>query len=231
MEINNENEKNIEKIASSFKPERGLADESYRITIHDFGKRLLYPVRKIEEIVGLENADGAGKEGKKGEFIARTSKNQGELTISYWVDLNSEPIALDLTFTKNLFNFEPGVSQKIDLCVQELSMGTRWFFICQGCGKRRGVLYMAKGFHSFSCRDCQNLIYESSRLNRRAMRGLGYYIVRRQLLAEKRAKIDRVFYNGKKTKRFERFSRMFLRLEKMKEIKKLEGLLDSALIH
>ncbi len=222
-----ENEKNIEKIARSYMVAKGLADDAYQIKIHDFGKKLLYPVKKIEEIMGFESAEGTGKVGRKGEFVAKTPKGQGRLVINYRVDLNNEPAALNLAFTKNLLSFEPGISQRIELETQELAWGQRWFFTCTECGKRCNVLYLSPNSRTFGCLKCRNLTYESSRINRRTMKGIAYYLARHSQLADKRERIDRPFYKGKRTKRFERFVRMYSRLDKMTQMEGFQSLLKT----
>lgn len=39
--------------------------------------------------------------------------------------------------------------------------GRRWWFVCSGCGRRVGVLYLSDKY--FSCRRCNNLTYQSCR--------------------------------------------------------------------
>ena len=40
--------------------------------------------------------------------------------------------------------------------------GKRYWFICPGCKRRVGVLYIIEYDDIFKCRDCYNLIYQSS---------------------------------------------------------------------
>lgn len=40
--------------------------------------------------------------------------------------------------------------------------GKRYWFICPGCKRRVGVLYIIEHGDIFKCRDCYNLIYQSS---------------------------------------------------------------------
>lgn len=44
--------------------------------------------------------------------------------------------------------------------------GFRSWFICPVCGKRIGNLYKPLGEYLYTCRDCSNLTYISSRLRR-----------------------------------------------------------------
>lgn len=231
MENNNENEKSVAKMVGAFKPEKRLAEDAFQIKIKDFGKKLLHPIKQgLEDIMGFVGENNAVEQAKKGEFIARTLKGQG-LVIFYRVDLTSDPIALDLSFVKNQFKLEPGVSQRIDLGTQGLAWGTRWYFICQDCGRRCNVLYLPAGYQAFGCLKCRNLTYESCRLNRRSTMGLVYYLNQRSRLADKREKIDRPFYRGKWTKRFERFVGMYSRLEKMSQTESFQNLLKLASVH
>ena len=44
--------------------------------------------------------------------------------------------------------------------------GRRWWFRCEGCGRRAAVLFMPHGREFFACRTCHGLAYKSTRLPR-----------------------------------------------------------------
>ncbi len=52
--------------------------------------------------------------------------------------------------------------------------GSRWWFLCPGCGRRVGRLHLpGRGpvVQEFKCRRCHNLTYESAQLSRSSVRG------------------------------------------------------------
>lgn len=212
METDSEDYKNIEQVTRQLKPAKGLVEEAFQMKIGHFGKRLLFSVKRIEDVLGI--GQDSVREGKKGEIIVKAPRGQGELRISYQVDLIGESPALELSFVRNPLSFEQSIAQRVDLETQELAWGTRYYFVCD-CGKRCNILYLASGRQTFGCRECQNLTYEIRRINKRSMNGLLYYLNRKLRLADKREKIDRISYDGKRTKKFERFTRLYSRLEKM----------------
>ncbi len=98
--------------------------------------------------------------------------------------------------------------QKIAWELSIVEFGERAYFYCP-CGHRAAKLYLPPNSHEFKCRKCHSLRYEISLINRSSMAGDSiYHMKRMQKLADIRLNMSRIFYNGKYTKRFERFLRM-----------------------
>ena len=53
------------------------------------------------------------------------------------------------------------VQQKISCETTYQRVGRRWWFLCPGCGRRMGVLYLPPGRMDFRCRDCYRIRYRS----------------------------------------------------------------------
>lgn len=88
-----------------------------------------------------------------------------------------------------------------------VTFGKRLYFRCS-CGRLAAKLYLPEHSHEFLCRQCHGLKYQLSVLNSRSIAGKAIYRMNRmQKLANSRAGIGRIFYNGNFTKRFERFLR------------------------
>jgi hypothetical protein len=121
--------------------------------------------------------------------------------ITYWFDDMSEPTCLFVSVDGS----EP---QKIDWKPVELTFGETAYFYC-GCGYKARKLYLLPGGKEFKCRKCHKLKYELTVLNRNSIAGRSIYrISRLHKLANSRACMSRIFYNGNYTKRFERFLRL-----------------------
>jgi len=75
-----------------------------------------------------------------------------QITISYNAVVNGTtiPIQEGLGITKTRTNFA----------------GSRYWWLCPGCQRRCGVLYIPPGTYRFRCRKCYNLTYRSSNLSR-----------------------------------------------------------------
>ena len=94
--------------------------------------------------------------------------------------------------------------------------GHRWWFICNYCQRRVGVLYI--GNSDFACRHCYNLTYES----RNEPRGGFYGFMNNIFKAEKiREGIKRCFYNGKPTKKMLRYMALREKLPSKEEVEKM----------
>ena len=186
------------------KQKKNLAEDSFRISISDFGKKLLYSSNSEKDALVY------GHKGKQGSFVI--SNGSEKKYISYSVNLNKTPKTIEL-FLKGEEGSSDGIDQKIEIEEDPATFGIRPFFKCS-CGKNATVLYMPHGRKSFSCRDCSGIIYESQRLNKHTMKGLFYYTSKLLKLFNEREKIDRMFYGGKLSRKgkrlmdkYDRFSR------------------------
>lgn len=102
--------------------------------------------------------------------------------------------------------------QFIMLAEQAITFGTRRYFLC-GCGLRVNKLYLPPDKSEYKCRACYRLRYELSYINRTSRHGELLYRTNRTLkLIDKRAGMNRVFYNGQYTKRFNRFLNLCSRI-------------------
>ena len=177
------------------KQKKNLSEESFRICIGDFGKRLLYPVNaeEFDDFDYLLNKEAEALRGREGSFVI--SNGSEKKYVSFSVNLNNTPKTIKL-FIKKEADSSDGVDQEVEIEEDVVTFGVRPFFRCL-CGKNATVLYMTENRNLFSCRDCSNITYESQRLNRHTMRGLFCYSSRLLKLFEARGKIDRMFYGGK----------------------------------
>lgn len=118
--------------------------------------------------------------------------------VNYWFDDMSEPSCLFLSVD----SCEP---QKFAWEIVELTFGYRAYFRCS-CGLRVSKLYLPIYSKEFKCRKCHKLQYQLSTFNKNSVAGRSLYRMNRlQKLAESRANMSRIFYNGNYTKKFERF--------------------------
>jgi hypothetical protein len=97
--------------------------------------------------------------------------------------------------------------QEIKMEWEPITFGDRPYFRCE-CSRRASKLYLPPNGHEFKCRDCHNLSYQLASFNRHSPAGRKLYQVNRlNKLSNNRAGMSRIFYEGKYTKRFERFLR------------------------
>ncbi len=121
--------------------------------------------------------------------------------INYWFDDDNGSTCLFVSIGGQ----EP---QKFNWELVLLTFGERAYFYCS-CGHRASKLYLPPNGTEFKCRKCHNLKYELSTFNRKSLAGQSLYQANRLLkLANSRANISRIFYNGNFTKRFERFLKL-----------------------
>lgn len=98
--------------------------------------------------------------------------------------------------------------QKFAWELVEMTFGEKAYFYCP-CGYRATKLYLPPNSSEFKCRKCHKLRYELTVLNRKSVAGKSIYQINRlHKLANSRAGMSRIFYNGNFTKRFERFLRL-----------------------
>ena len=199
------------------KQKKNLSEDSFRICIGDFGKRLLYPVdaEGFDDFDYLFNKEAEALRGKEGSFVV--SNGIEKKYISFSVNLNNTPKTIKL-FLKKKADSSEGFDQEVEIEEDVITFGIRPFFRCS-CGKNATVLYMTENRNLFSCRDCSNIAYESQRLNRHTMQGLFYYSSRLLKLFEAREKIDRMFYAGKLSRKGKRLFDKYDKLSKDINIK------------
>ena len=196
--------------AYEHKQKKSLAEDSFRICIGDFGKRLLYPMnaKGFDDFDYLLNKEAEALRGKEGSFII--SNGIEKKYISFSVNLNNTPKTIKLFLKKKADSLE-GFDQEVEIEEDVVTFGIRSFFKCS-CGKNATVFYMPHGRNSFSCRECSNVGYESQRLNRHTMQGLFYYSSRLLKLFEAREGMGRMFYGGKLSRRgkklFDRYDKL-----------------------
>ncbi len=189
------------------KQKKNLSEDSFRICIGDFGKRLLYPIdaKEFDDFDYLLNKEAKTLRGKEGNFNVENRPNF--LHISYQVNLNKSPKVLEIWYKKRADSLD-GTSQSIEVGEDIAKFGVRPFFQCL-CGRKATVFYMPAREHFFKCRKCANIIYESQTINKHTMNGLLWHTHKMIKLANRREKIKRMFYSGKLSKRGQKFTELF----------------------
>lgn len=123
---------------------------------------------------------------------------EGRNDITYWFDDMDMPSRLFVSVgghEPQEFKWEP----------VELAFGDSAYFYCE-CGYRARKLYLLPNGFEFKCRKCHSLRYELNIVNKNSVAGRSIYRINRlHKLANSRAGMSRIFYNGEYTKRFERF--------------------------
>lgn len=118
--------------------------------------------------------------------------------IDYWLEDVSDPSAVLVSVGGR----EP---QRITLEWEGITFGERAYFRCV-CNQRVTKLFLPRKSTEFKCRKCHRLQYQLSSFNRYSTAGRYLYRANRlQKLANSRAGMDRIFYDGQYTKKFERF--------------------------
>lgn len=147
-------------------------EDCWRLTLNDIGKRVL----------GDKNGNFILLNGLSLIFGSYETKD-GYLCIS---------------FNRN----NKAYNQSIALAKSEAVFGTRPYFVCGRCETRCNNLYLRPDGYSFACRQCHNLYYESTRLNRQTLHGDLFYRFNRHLkLMVDKADVKRIDYNGKYTRK------------------------------
>lgn len=131
--------------------------------------------------------------------------HRGEkIVVNYWSEYKEKEAFLVVSANGN----EP---QAILLSEKEMMFGSRSYFVC-GCGYRGSKLYLPANSTELKCRECYNLRYELTTINRKSVQGKVFYKTNRLIkLANARAGMNRIFYKGKYTKRFMRNLKLFSR--------------------
>lgn len=196
----------IEKTQPKPKKYVYVIEDTYKLEVGDFGKKLLYPTNQNElnNLLPHESAKLVGKSGKTVLY------NQGsQLQLSYSVDLNQKPSVLHISFTKDPKNIDGLRSQQIELEEWGITFGIRWYLKCGQCGRSCGVLYLHPKDNLFCCRECGQFTYESCQINRNSMRGMVYYLAKMNKLMDKRVKIKRIYYRDDFTKKMVNLIKMY----------------------
>jgi hypothetical protein len=138
--------------------------------------------------------------GKRWDRIRKLGVNQlaHHPGISYWFDDMGDPSRLFISVQGH----EP---QSFAWELIRLTFGDAAYFYCP-CGHRASKLYLLPNGNEFKCRKCHKLQYHLSTFNRQSVAGRSLYRANRlQKLANSRASMGRILYNGEYTKRFQRF--------------------------
>ncbi|GAJ20291.1 unnamed protein product [marine sediment metagenome] len=141
-------------------------------------------------------------------------------SVSYYVDMmkpGEEHIRFEYTTTIRDTGEKIDRDYKVRLVPTKCNYGgQRWWFICNNCQRRVGVLYI--GDSEFACRHCYNLTYESRNESRRGFFG----VMENFFKAEKiREGMKRLFYNGKPTRKMRRWMALREKIPSKEEIEKM----------
>lgn len=121
--------------------------------------------------------------------------------IDYWSEDFFDPSVV-------LVSVGEGEPQRLNLELHDITFGQRGYFRCV-CGVRVSKLYLPPNGSKFLCRRCHGLQYELTRINRHSVAGKALYRMNRlRKLADSRASMSRILYDGQYSKRFERFLRL-----------------------
>ncbi|HAJ44447.1 MAG: hypothetical protein UV53_C0006G0012 [Candidatus Azambacteria bacterium GW2011_GWE1_42_9] len=150
----------------------------------------------IEECFFITPRNVGGRFGHVRKLGINELENRSD--ISYWFDDMSEPTCLFVSVNGN----EP---QKFDWEPVDITFGETAYIRCH-CGYRARKLYLPPNGKEFKCRKCHKLQYQLTKFNRHSIAGRSLYKMNRlQKLADSRANIGRILYNGNYTKKFTRF--------------------------
>lgn len=120
-------------------------------------------------------------------------------------------------------NNEP---QRIDTEDVVTAVSWRRYFLCPCCEKRVFKLYLLPNGKEFKCRKCHKLKYTITNINKNTPHGKMLYSMNRlDKLSKQREKMGTILYNGKYTKRFQRFLRMCSRAGYTKALTDAEELM------
>ncbi len=129
----------------------------------------------------------------------------------YWVEYSDRETYLMVGLGDSNGQYEPN---KILLSERSLTYGNRSYFSCPKCGKAVGKLYLPQRTIVFQCRKCWRLKYELQTINPNSVQGRHFYRMHRVIkLIHQRERVNRIFYAGRYSKRFERFLRLCSRVE------------------
>lgn len=125
------------------------------------------------------------------------NRRSGRRDISYWLE--------DATRAAVFVSIAGREQQRIPMLWRDITFGKRAYFEC-ACGASAAKLYLPNGGKEFKCRECHGLQYQLTTFNRNSVAGKILYRTNRlRKLADSRAEMGRILYNGDYTKKFERF--------------------------
>jgi len=175
----------IIKVMSNNKPQHKRTVEGcYKLTLTDLGKGLLTgKTGKFEMRRGLHH---------KRKFAFRS--------IPY------EPFRVNIAY-----EFSDRIhKQTIYLDTEIITFGIRPYLLC-GCGHRANTLYLRPDYPLyFACKNCLNLCYELTQINRKVLGGELFYRNNRILkIEETKEKINKIYWRGRITKGTARLAKMY----------------------
>jgi hypothetical protein len=130
--------------------------------------------------------------------ISWTYPSGGKSSIGIVVDMGDGPcVRFGYTLTRNGQKIPCDYSVDLDRTACHFG-GVRYWFVCPGCSRRVGVLYLALGWDEFRCRHCLGLVYESQTY--RGWDG-GYYPAFERLMKLERT-VKRYFWRGRLTRKY-----------------------------
>lgn len=169
-----------------------LVEDCYRLHTRDLGKGILSPT------------NAKSKDKISTNKTALLLNGLSVMRVSFKINLEANPINIKIFFSRDPKNWSKdlGISQTVDIEPCELRFGTRFYFKC-GCGKKANILCLRPDIpYYFACRECLNLKYYLTTINRNSFgREIFYWFNRVEKAREKMAEIKRLTYNGKVTKR------------------------------
>lgn len=139
---------------------------------------------------------------------SRFGEKNGNISIQS--DIRDEEQYVRLIYTQtDIYTGEKNeCDYKIPLTVSPCNYGgERYWFVCPWyvdgmyCGRRVGVLYLGQKY--FACRHCQNLTYNCKNLG--GLSKIAGQVVSIPELEMLEREVKRKYYNGKITKKYERF--------------------------
>lgn len=139
------------------------------------------------------------------DAITLTPKNllrddvSGNTQFNYWLEDEWDPSV----WMVSVNNHEP---QRLVIEFEAITYGERGYFKCPTCDHRGSKLYLPPNGSEFKCKECHKMVYRLQTFNKNSIAGKTLYKMNRmQKLADKRASMGRILYNGLYTKKYERF--------------------------
>jgi hypothetical protein len=182
-----------EEIMEILKPKKRrreyLVEDCFILCLSDLGKRLLHP----------SGNDGGLVVGKCGKVLL--SNRFKDLPVQFSVDHGlGDKVILNISckHRNSLLN------QAITLQTGKAPYGIRPYLVCY-CGYQGNKLYLSNKEYSFLCRRCAGLYYDVTSINRKSPLGrLKYQLWKKFKIENQKARVTRVSYMGKFTRRAKR---------------------------
>jgi hypothetical protein len=182
-----------EEIMEILKPKKHrrefLVEDCFILSLSDLGKGLLRPAANDDGLV-------VGKCGR----VLLTNRFK-ELPVEFSVQLysgNQVQLNVSCKHRNSVLN------QAIKLQTNHVPYGLRPYLVCN-CGYRGNKLYLSSREYSFLCRRCAGLYYDVTSINRKSPLGrLKYQLWKKFKIENQKARVTRVSYMGKFTRRAKR---------------------------